>query len=77
MVVACGVPDLTRDRPPRALEAMNTDGRCQQGGPNHSAGACVMPLVECGEHAIGAVHAGQEIADRRAELLRVVRCRAS
>ena len=69
----CARPDLAghgvarcpgrraRRRSPRAAT-------CGRPGP---AGA--RPLVQRGEHAVGAVHPGEQVADRHADTLRVVR----
>ena len=71
MVVPGQSRDLAGDGPAGALEGMDPDHPGQQRGPDHSTAAGARPLVECGEHAAGAVHAGDQVRDRHADLGRL------
>ncbi len=76
VVVALRSPHLPGDRPPGALEGVHPgDGR-QQRGPHDLPDAGPVPLVQRRQHAVRAVDPGQQVADRHAHALRVVRAGA-
>ncbi len=72
VVVALRAADLARHRPPRSLEGVHPDDRGEQRRTHDRADAGAVPLVERGDHAVGAVHPGQQVRDRGADPLRVV-----
>ena len=76
VVVALRAADLARHRPRRPLEGVHADDRGQQRGAHDLAAAGPLALQQRGEHAVGAVHAGQQVADRDADPLRVLRARS-
>jgi hypothetical protein len=73
VVVALGAADLAGDGPRRPLEGVHADDRGQQRRAHHLAAAGLLALHQRGQHAVGAVHAGQQVADRHAHPLGVVR----
>ena len=64
--------DLAGHGPPGALEGVHPDDRREQRRPDDLPLAGRVPLVERGEHAVGAVHPGQQVGDGYADALRVV-----
>jgi hypothetical protein len=52
---------------------VHADDGGEQRRPHHLAAPGALAFEEGGEHAVGAVHAGQQVTDRDADLLRVVR----
>jgi hypothetical protein len=51
---------------------MDADDRGEQRRPHHGAEAGAVPLVERRDHAVRAVHPGQQVRDRGADPLRVL-----
>ena len=49
-----------------ALKGVHSDDGGQQAGPHDAAPPGALPLVQRGDHAVGAVHPGEQIGDRRA-----------
>ncbi len=76
VVVALRLRDLAGHGPARALEGVHPDDRGQQRGAHDLPPPGALALQEGGEHAVGAVHPGEEIADRHPHPLRVVRARS-
>ena len=58
--------------PPGALEGVHADHAGQQRGAHDAAAAGAGPLVQRGEHAVGAVHAGDQVGDRHPDLGRLL-----
>ena len=71
-MVALRATDLAGDGPPGALEGVHADGRREQRGAYDAPDAGALPLVQGGQHAVGAVHPRQQVGDRDPDPLRVV-----
>ena len=72
MVVALCLADLAGDGPASPLERVHPDGGGQQGRADHGSLAGALALVQRREHAVAAVHPGQQVGDRDTDALRVV-----
>ncbi len=72
VVVALRATDLAGHRPAGALEGVHAHEGRQQGGAHDLAAAGGRALVDRGEDAVRAVHAGEQVPDRYADALRVV-----
>jgi hypothetical protein len=72
VVVALRVAHLAGDGVAGALEGVHAHDRGQQRGAHHASLAGAVALVEGRDHAVGAVHAGEEVADRHAHTGRLV-----
>ncbi len=76
MVVALRPADLARHGPAGALERVHAHDRREQRRPHDLPLTGSLPLEQRGQHARHAVHAGQQVADRDADALGVVRSRS-
>ena len=76
MVVALALRHLPRDRVARALEGVHPDDRGQQRRAYDAAASGRVAFVQRSHHAVGAVHAGEQVTDRHADPHRVARARA-
>ena len=72
VVVAGRVRHLVGDGPAGALVGVHADDGREQRGAHHPAAPGQRPLVQRGEHAVGAVHPGEQVADRDAHAGRLV-----
>ncbi len=75
MMRSLGLRDLAGDGPAGALVGVHADNTGQQRGPDQATAAGARPFVQFGDHAVGAVHPGQQVRDRHADLGRGLRVR--
>jgi hypothetical protein len=57
------------------LERVDGDARCQQRGAYDLSATRAFSLEQGGKNACGAVHPGEQVADRNADLQEVIRSR--
>ena len=72
VVVATGVADLAGDGVPRALEGVDADDGGEQGRAHDASLPVRWRSCSADDDAVGAVHPGEQVADRHADALRVV-----
>ena len=72
VVVALPAGHLPAHGVRRPLVGVHADDGGQQRRAHHLAAAGALALEQRGQHAVRAVHAGQQVADRDADLLRVL-----